>query len=543
MNLLKVKIKTLSPVVLTTESNTTVMTETHDVISGSVLRGVMAAKYIDVRKPGKAHEDETFRRLFLGGLRFLDANPVCKENKLRSFTIPLSMQKEKAREGDVPEKLEDLTRTKNPSKGFKSFRGYAVMTPDKRIKPVSVQKDISMHMSRMSEIERKLGHSRDGGIYNYESLDAGQFFEGAVFGEEADLSVLREALGQTFQCRIGRSKYTQYGLCSVELEEGQTPAPLSSKELEPENGGVILFLDSPFLFDDISGEFMTADSALSVVADKMNERLDGSPFRVENVFSASAEIENYVAVWGMKRPRQQALAAGSVFALVRDGEWTQEDFKALSELMYRGIGSRTQEGFGQLRHWPKVEGIAPKQTKKTASDPKPVSPFVADLAKRVLDGRFTGQLRVYAAEDAGKVKHDDKIDGISGMQHFFSRLDHLLSVAASESAGQPLQKAFQSTLTKMVRPGSPPEKNLRYTKINGRALYDLLVEDPELPYRNRAWVKDLGVPEEKARAFMDRIGFREKDIDPGSDNYFYEYWHWFFRFARKRAAANTKGAK
>ncbi len=553
MNRLKVKIRTLSPVVLTTESNTTVMTETHDVIGGSILRGVMAERYIKTQKlGGEAHRDETFRRLFLGELRFVDANPVCRDNGLRSFAIPFSMQKEKTREDDEPEKLEDLTRLEAATPGLKSFRGYAVMTPDRRIQTVSVQKDILMHMSRMSENERKLGHSKDGGIYNYESMDAGQDFEGAVLGEEADLSLLRDSLGQSFECRIGRSKFTQYGRCRIEFEEGEAPAPLSVKNLEPD-GSVILFLDSPFLYDDFGGEvMMTANRALSVVADKMNEQQEGKPFKVEKVFSAWTEIENYVAVWGMKRPRQQALAAGTVFALARDGEWTQEDFAALEKLMYRGIGLRTQEGFGQLRYWPEPAGIAPKRTDganpvKTSFGQEKASSFVADIAKRVLERKLVGQLRVYAAKDAGTAGHDDKLGVLSGMQHFFSRLDHLLSVAKSESeAGKKtLKEAYQAVLAEQVRPGSPMEKNLRHTRIqiNERTLYDILISGQDLPYLQRSWIKDLGAEEEKTSAYLNRIGFQEKNIELGSDNFFYEYWHWFFRFARKRAATNTKGVE
>ena len=58
MERLTVAIKTLSPVVLTAMNNAAVMTESRDYISGTVLRGVLAARFIEMKNLGKAaHED------------------------------------------------------------------------------------------------------------------------------------------------------------------------------------------------------------------------------------------------------------------------------------------------------------------------------------------------------------------------------------------------------------------------------------------------------------------------------------------------------
>ena len=63
-------VETLSPVVLSTENNSTVVTETKEFFSGTVLRGVLAARYIQQQKlKKKAHRDKTFRKLFFGGIR------------------------------------------------------------------------------------------------------------------------------------------------------------------------------------------------------------------------------------------------------------------------------------------------------------------------------------------------------------------------------------------------------------------------------------------------------------------------------------------
>ena len=58
---LKVKIKILSPVVISAASNSTIMTESHDEISGSIIRGVLAARYVQEKNLGdKAHANKDF---------------------------------------------------------------------------------------------------------------------------------------------------------------------------------------------------------------------------------------------------------------------------------------------------------------------------------------------------------------------------------------------------------------------------------------------------------------------------------------------------
>lgn len=569
MKQLKVTVKTESPIVLTTESNATVMTGTHDAITGSILRGVLAAQYIDACGLGKkAHQNEVFRRLFFGALRFTDANIACDDGE-RSFVIPFSMQKEKAKE-DQTEAVEDLMRVDSPKKGMKSFGGYAVLTDGNLIKTVSAAKDVSLHMSRTSEEERKKGRSEDGGIYNYESIDAGQTFIGWVIGEEADISALRAHIPDEFECRVGRSKFTQYGHCSVKFEELKDVPVLIAANLE--KGSVILRLDSPLLFDGAdepqpneAGQhvIVTAPKALGLIVRALNARTGSNAFHLGKVFASGAEIENYVGVWGMKRPREQALAAGTVFALGKDGDWTEQDFEALTDVMYRGVGRRTEEGFGQLRYWPIANGKWAKPDTNENKEPDPL-PFAkaseetAKIARKAFERRLAEQIRLYAAEDAKNAKYDrtlynSKTEGLSGLTHFFSRLDHLLDAGQNarsadgrkQEKAKGLRKSYQQTLNNVVRPKSPMENNLRkvYIAVSGQSLYDMLLKDSELPVSGRRWMEDVGTKEARTQAFMDAVGLTKDMFDLTDGKYFYEYWHSFFRSARKRAVTKQEEAE
>ena len=90
-----IRIDTLEPVVISQKNNTTVLTNSADYISGSILRGMLAGMYI--RKFGggdRVHEDAAFQRLFLSSnVRFVDANPLAGGQ--RSFALPFSLMKEK----------------------------------------------------------------------------------------------------------------------------------------------------------------------------------------------------------------------------------------------------------------------------------------------------------------------------------------------------------------------------------------------------------------------------------------------------------------
>ena len=72
MQMMKVRIRTKAPMILSAPGHTSVMTATQDSFSGSVLRGIFATRFIKAAALGNAaHENDDFMRLFYGGLRFV----------------------------------------------------------------------------------------------------------------------------------------------------------------------------------------------------------------------------------------------------------------------------------------------------------------------------------------------------------------------------------------------------------------------------------------------------------------------------------------
>ena len=542
MKKIRVKIETLSPIVLATRTNTTVMTSSHDFFSGTLVRGMLAEHYIEAKNLGdQAQEDENFLGLFFDKLRFVAAYPVRASDGKRASFVPASVQRLKDGEA-VRDLLADA-----PEAGYKTLRGFAVIE-DGGIEKVDVAKNISLHMSRSnvkerqgkergsSSLERLAGRSRDGAIYNYEAVEKGVRFEGEVFGEDAALESFMAVLGDaSWTAQAGRARHAQYGACRVQLE----PVEFMPESVEPDaDNRINLRLETPLLAaDDL---LSSAAAALQQIVDRLNEGTAGEfslhaydPKRsaaqgdVENtVFADFVEVDNFVGIWGMKRPRAVALAAGSVFAVEKESAWTESDKERLQRLLYDGVGARTEEGFGQLRLWHlQPLSLAKRMQQKERRAVR--SPEVRKGAKKLLLCAAQRKMVVYAAEDV------QKLAGGNGVSHFFARLDSLWMRGQANMQGA-LREGIRSQKGNATTPFA---KNLDAIKLNGRSLEELLMKAnlADMPYnKERRWKKELG---EDLEAFLEDVG--EPDFltsVTAKEALFYAYWHNFFRFARKAAA-------
>ena len=506
MKKISVTIKTLAPIVVSARGNDTVLTETRSDIPGNILRGAIAAEYIWQNNLGKkAHEDATFRELFLDKLRFVTANPV-GENGERSFVIPASLQRGKkgSPEGD---KVYDLLSAESPV-GAKSFRGYGVIE-DKFISTVSVKKSISLHMSRSGKDERLQGSSNDGNIYNYEAIESGESFQGEIIGEEDSLKKLLAVFPtKKIAAHIGRSKYTQYGTAEMnfgEIEEIAKPAI---------NGDTLkLRFDTPY----ISGITGSSSEQLQLLLAEL-----GAGFEIEKIFASKDEVENFVGIWGMKSARENALAAGTIFELKKTGGFSDSDLAKLGEIMYGGVGLRTEEGFGQLRIWAQ-NGLELKDAREKAAaeiNSQDIPDMTKAIVKSVIARRINENLLALAAEEAKELM------GSSGKTQFFSRLLGMLDDARAK--GQ-IKDSFNLMIKETS--GTAFKNYMRNIILNGASLGDLIAADTmsyEKNERMTSLMADVG-------ELLTDIGAKKQDFSLSDGTYFYTYWHTFFRVARKAA--------
>lgn len=509
MHRLKFSLETLSPVVLSSASNSTVMTETHSAFGGSIIRGVLASRFVEVQKLTDEAHDKTFREIFFGGLKFLPANPAVSEK--RSFVLPLSLQSGKAGT-DAENAVQDLLADAESRQGYKNFRGMSVLIDGQFIK-ADVRTNMFMHMSRSGDGERLVGRSVGGQVYNYEAIDVGQKFIGEIIGDEKILRQLRDGLnldGGKMIAYVGRSRFTQYGKCLLTFGDAEK---IDVPEI---SGTVYLRLDTPLIPKDDC--FLSAREVLS-------STVGG---KIGAVFAAGVEVENFVVPWGMKRPRVSALAAGTVFA-VDVSELSADDRKILAEKIYTGFGLRTEEGFGQLRLWtPLTTFTKGKRTDATPIRPKNFSAETIAVAKKILKSRLLEQTRLYAHEDAVKLRPQLQR---GNMTHFFTRLDAILANADKKN----LRENFLAQPDLELREGSLFEEHLKnFYMANGQRFYDVFTGRANFPHEVGDAFRDTKISE--VRGVID---FTEKDFT--DDEFLAEYLTNYFRFARKLAAASKGG--
>lgn len=530
MERLTVTIKTLSPVVLTAMNNAAVMTESRDFISGTVLRGVLAERFIEKKKLGKAaHKDEEFRELFFGGLRFIDANPM--QGEKRAFVLPLSLQK-----GKIPEKNEDGAEVlldilrQLPKAGYKPLKGFAVAEGN-CVTPVTVKKQVKLHMSRNSERERLSGRSLEGNIYNYVALAAGQEFSGMVVGEKEALELLINRLEVPecgMDCYIGRSKYTEYGHCLLHL--GKVEKLSGAKSF---GNTVCLRLETAWIpqFSKKDLPVMaTAKDAIMVFVEKLKQSKLLHDLTLGKMIAKEENEANFVGIWGMRRPEAQSIAAGSVFVLEKESGWDDASMNALCEQLYAGQGERTEEGFGQLRLWDLDAPVLKEVITGEMARRKVASEKVRVIARNILQQRILHLVRLQAKEDVQNVK-----GRVADATHSFARLENLLG--ERKDLAQAANR-FRQKLQEELREQSILDKRLKNLAWGGKELKEILLGEAPAPY-------DSAVFKEKVKMeinpeLAEDVGF---DLPKATDGaLFYEYWIWFFRHGRK-LAVSRKGDK
>ena len=521
MRKIPLTIEALSPLVLTAGSQGAILTESGDAISGAIVRGMIAARFIEAQNLGRdAHESEAFRRLFAGALKFSAAYP--SKGGESAMRLPLSLQKDK-----LSSALADLSASDGTAlKGYKPLKGCGIVR-GAAIERVETAKNISLHMSRDEDGERLAGKSTEGGIYSYESLLPGQAFCGEIVGEAADIQELLTSIDcedGAFLSRIGKSRSTQYGLCRIALD---APAPLEPLDQSLLSSTLRLRLATPLLSDAAFSR-----NAREVLDEEflapLKESAESDDFSLGRIFAASASASNFVGVWNMRRPTQFGLDAGSIFELKKASPWTSRDAAALAAILAEGAGSRTEEGFGRLALWT-VDAPTLFEATQERPERRPVkSERARAIVRAVLRRRIAQSVRLAAYKDAAALTGK-----LAGMTHAFARLEAMLGPRENlEGAPARFRAKFAA---EVGAKRTPLARHLEGVKLGAAELRDILRgARPELsPYAS------LDLSAEVPQELAEDAGFSRPALKDDGE-IFYDYWLWFFRHARKRAVQQRK---
>ena len=525
MKQLQISITTKSPLVITAESSSQVLTESKNYISGTIVRGILAEAYRKAQNLGKkAHEDPTFKRLFWGGVQFQGAYPVVAGH--RSYPLPQSLMKPKG-EGNIINILEAQGEP-----GYKVLKGLGYIEGE-QIHMAEVDKKIHFHMSRSSESERFAGRSNGGGIYNYEAIGEGQTFEAVIVGEEEDLIHLIQDLeldGHTLSVRVGKAKRTSYGQCDIhfgdiiDCETGVNEEWLKTLK----EGKLTIRLDSPFISDTSTTGWRCneEDSLVQDFVKALQGAIPNQKLTMTKLFTGAEVVRNYVGIWQLHRPDELALGAGSVFTFDCSKDWSDTDMKALNDVLMTGVGGRKEEGFGQIRPWVLQESF---KMESDNIDSKVEVDIVelSDNTKKLMDTIFaTMDVEAVRAQAYQDVKnHEGQLSKADN--HTFARLENYVPVLANQKGS--ISKGDEASLGKIFEANwSANGLFLVYQQTESTCDVENALIKHEVP----EWVITLGETHQGLRDLVYGVDNTEQE-DKQKKLFFEEYWTWFFKYARK----------
>lgn len=497
-------LENIDPLLFAERGADNILVTTKRYIPGSAIRGALAHLYINAHKLQNAYEDTNFFDLFLSGkVRFLPAYPIgCRElEQGDAFVMPLSLMRSKDKTQTV-----DLTAAAENKAGFKKLQGF-VVKKDSKLYQIDTDAKIELHMSRSCEGERINGSSREGNVFNYEYLEAGQLFKGAYLADDDVAELLLELNVEVLH--LGRAKSAQYGKClyaAMPVKEAQQVA-LDDK--------LYLLAQTPYI---AFGSWQRVEQAASELLGELEARLDCELAKDGlQIFAAAESIDGYVGVWQAKKQAERALSAGTLIELRLNGA---VDSAKLQEALLQGLGKGTEDGFGQFIIWQPL-------TKPELVDKPPKKQFenivlsdeVKETAKRIIRERLLQEVRQQAAQDAqsGKLKIN-----LENSNHILKRIEGLMYSDKSKSDIQNIIKGDEFK--------KKAKDNLRNIKYDGDELFKLLTED-KTSYHGINWLGKLNLAYSSKSELQRLIGSNAFELD--ANEVYREYWLWFMRHAVK----------
>lgn len=509
-------IETLAPVSLAEKNNDNTLYVTKKYVSGSIIRGMLAGKFIKYKNLINAHEDEEFFNIFLSGkVRFLSAYPVGKNLKLlkKGFSpmnIPLSLVCSKDGKS-----IKDISLNKQITPGYKKMNGF-MLKDNNEICKVDVNTQVELHMARNSDKLRLIGSNKDGRIFNYEYIEPNQFFKGYMIIDDDVVDCIEDFLDSIdlTNIHIGRSKNIQYGKCSCKMGKS-LDCDIFKYNLSNKN--VYLQAITPYI---PIKEWQSVDEVVSSLLSDIEKQLKKVGFNVNikkeniSILSTCEEISGYVNVWQSMRERKVAISAGSLIEFIID-KMDTDILKNLSEILYSGLGCRYEEGFGQFRIWQSMDDIKIVDYPTEVISRDNISDEVRKNAREIIHRRIILEVRKKAIMDA------EKINPLKS-KNVLNRIERiLLSNYKEETIKQEISE-FKSIA----------KDNLRKIRLNGITMYDFLFKDLKMPYDDIKWEKYLELDGNKIELLKNDLGYNVFDID--KNILFKEYWLWFVKHLKKR---------
>lgn len=428
-----------------------------DYLPGSVLRGVIIGQYLRHHGKPRLHKGEETTWFLSNQVRYLNAYPLISGK--RACPTPRSWIR---RSDGIIDRL--FNQDTSPSKPQR-IRAPFQVNDGQIVACYDVTRHINVHIERdrkgmpTGRRAQVNGTVEGGTLYRYDSLAAGQVFEGLILCEDSTAAEVIEPL-LTGQRRIGGARTASYGLTDWSLRESTSGDDwMEVPYLQP--GHNCLLLASPALLrDPIHGQYSVDQDTLRW---HIARRLGVS---VDDVSIESCELEyemvgGFNRTWGMPLPQALAVRAGSVLKINLAKEF---DYDAL---LWYGIGERRGEGFGRVVLY--EQGTNPLQEQ--------ASPVVEKIDSPELTG-YAAQL---ASDIKRRIHQERQISSIRAEALKRYQIQNPPNNTQLNALRQKVQEAIQrdqpAIVTEFLQNASrPSRKQFEMSSIDGRTLWDWLNE-------------------------------------------------------------------
>lgn len=412
-----------SPAVITALGGDPNSASTLSFIPGAAVRGAVAKVLGD---PG---DDESKRRAFnalilSGKVRYLNAY-LCVSGR-RTLSTPISFRQEK----DATEKSGSV-----PASDLAAYSGNLSMAhdlagcwPQEQLAPVG-EPCVTIGAAKLALIQPKkstrIHHQRDrqrgrawkdrqgnthGAIFAYESLDAGQAFQGMVqiFGLKEDECLHIEDQIKALlvgSILVGRSRRAGYGgVAKIEWGEsrsretegaGTEGLHLVTRNIAPGEQFRLLLASACVVRHPETGQIDPG-----ALPDLIGRRLDDLATVIRQRW-AFEHVGGFNRKWRLELPQALAVSAGSVFVLQANQAISVD---RLCEIENQGLGERREEGYGRVCFLDEpLRKVflhrAEEQPQEVLLKDQPPQP-VCDMEARLLNAQVKGRVEETAARAA-----------------------------------------------------------------------------------------------------------------------------------------------
>lgn len=312
-------ITSVDPLIITGNSDDPNMYETLEYIRGTIIQGLFVRNYLRNSRV----VDETFYNLLIkGGCIFSNAYPSFDGELYHP--APLSLVSEKLDEGKIHNLINDLdTDFEVQTKGIPGLISLKSNKGSLTLSKISIRKEIRLH----NEIDDNKKTTKEGILFNYQSLPAGLVFKGSItVRNDMECQTIKEIIKDRQEIRIGRSSTSEYGKGLFEWSHES-----DSNDQSTDDPVVMVLLSD--------GIFFNENGFASCSVNNINNYIPGAT--IIKTIAKRGRIEGFLNTWKLRKPSENVIVAGSSFLLDRLPS-------NASELAITGIGERIQEGYGQV---------------------------------------------------------------------------------------------------------------------------------------------------------------------------------------------------